>query len=525
MKIPVYAITGFLDSGKTSFLNNMLNRRDCRELQLLVIQFEAGEEEFFSRYENCGNLMFTKRQLENNPEKIIKDMLHYISSNKIDEIWVEWNCMVPVSQLQDLLLNNALQTRCKIQKVFHIADCRNIENFLGRTGSALPGQISDSDFIVLRSSFEYSSDKIRRLIKGINPKANIYETKGMKINEEIYNEIFSRKIHPLNSFLLTSIFIIFIYLFGKPVLEGLNIPVNRVINVFLGIILQAVPFLLIGVLLSSAIQVFIPKTFIEKHFPKSPELGMAVAILAGFCLPVCDCASIPIFRSLVRKGVPLPAAVTFMTVTPIINPVVILSTYYAFGSLNVVLERICLGIVSAIIIGLVFSLKSYKEDILSGGSFDRIMCSCGFYEDTESINSLPGKIGLFIRHSQAEFFDVGKYLMIGSFVASAFQIMGTNLFTSMESGTGLAISIIIMMAIAFALSLCSSSDAIVARSFARQFPMGAVMAFLIFGPMMDIKNIMMLSSGFSKSFILKLLFTAFTVCFLVVFLLYGMGGV
>jgi uncharacterized membrane protein YraQ (UPF0718 family) len=81
--------------------------------------------------------------------------------------------------------------------------------------------------------------------------------------------------------------------------------VNTVINVFLGIILQAVPFLLIGVLLSSAIQIFIPKEWIERRFPKSIGLGMVVAILGGFCLPVCDCTSIPVFRSLVKKGIPL----------------------------------------------------------------------------------------------------------------------------------------------------------------------------------------------------------------------------
>ena len=91
--------------------------------------------------------------------------------------------------------------------------------------------------------------------------------------------------------------------------------------------------------------------------------------------------------------------------------------------------------------------------------------------------------------------------------------------------TVLAVSIIIMMTMAFVLSLCSSSDAVIARSFANQFPMGAIMGFLVFGPMMDIKNVMMLSSGFSKSFIVKLLFTAFIVCFAVVFLFTGLGGI
>ncbi len=293
---------------------------------------------------------------------------------------------------------------------------------------------------------------------------------------------------------------------------------------FLGILLQAVPFLLIGVILSSAIQVFVPQRFIERRFPKSIGWGMLAAILGGFCLPVCDCASIPIFRSLVRKGIPLPVAITFMAATPVINPVVMLSTYYAFsGDLHIVITRVALGIAAAVLVGLFFALRPPKGQVLSGGALDRLMCSCGCYEDSESITTFSGKVGLFIRHSQAEFFDVGKYLVIGTFIATLFQVLGTGIFTAAQSGAGLAVSIILMMVMAFVLSLCSSSDAVIARSFASQFPMGAIMGFLVFGPMMDIKNVMMLSSGFSKRFIGKLLTTAFAVCFAVVFILYGSG--
>lgn len=88
---------------------------------------------------------------------------------------------------------------------------------------------------------------------------------------------------------------------------------------------------------------------------------MLVAILGGFCLPVCDCASIPIFRSLVKKGISLPVAITFMTATPVINPVVILSTYYAFNNnMTTVIGRICFGIIAAVIIGLVFAIWPLK---------------------------------------------------------------------------------------------------------------------------------------------------------------------
>jgi uncharacterized membrane protein YraQ (UPF0718 family) len=313
-----------------------------------------------------------------------------------------------------------------------------------------------------------------------------------------------------------------------PFFEKIGAPANKIIIIFLGIILQAVPFLLIGVLISSAIDVFVSKAAIERRFPKSLGLGMAAAIIAGFCLPVCDCASIPIFRSLVKKGVPIPAAITFMTATPVINPVVIFSTYYAFsGAMWMVIGRVGFGIISAVLIGLTFSVWQPKGQVLSGGALDRLMCSCGCYEDVESVATLRGKADLFVRHAQAEFWNVGKYLVIGTMLSAVFQAAGIGVFATAQSGAGLLISIIVMMIFGFILSLCSSSDAVIARSFANQFPAGALMGFLVFGPMLDIKNVLMLSAGFSRRFIVRLTLTAFVICLGIMFFFFNQsqGGV
>ena len=526
MMLPVYVVTGFLDAGKTTFLNRLLNRRDWQNVRILLIQFESGEEAFQSQYHNCHSLIFPKKALEQQKEQLIKGIHSFLQEHEadLDEIWVEWNGVVLFSELQALLLDDALRRLCKIQKVMHIADAMNIENLLGRTGSALPEQIANSDFIILRGvRAKAVFHRVRRLLNGINPGVGICE---INMYKDFYEQLFAKKERPVSFFFLTVALLAALYFTAEPVLDMLQFPINKLINVFLGIILQAIPFLLIGVLLSSAIQVFIPQSFIERRFPKSIGLGMLVAILGGFCLPVCDCASIPIFRSLVRKGIPLPVAITFMTATPVINPVVILSTYYAFsGSLTIVIGRVCFGIIAAVMIGLAFVIWPSKGRVLSGGALDRLMCSCGCYEDAESITTLKGKLGLFMRHSQAEFFSVGKYLVIGTLIASLFQIIGTGIFTTAQSGAGLMMSILIMMTMAFVLSLCSSSDAVVARSFANQFPMSAIMGFLVFGPMMDIKNVMMLSSGFSKRFIGKLLIIASIVCFALIFLSDGLGGI
>ncbi len=522
-KIPVYVVTGFLDAGKTTFLNNLLNKPDWSDLEILIVQFESGDEEFYSSCSSFTSISFMKKDLEQQPGMIQEKLSKTITENQFDEIWIEWNGTVPFSQLQDLLLGSSIRKLCGIHKVINISDGEHIEGLLGRTGAALPEQISNSDIAVIRNKHSASAFKrIRKIMRELNPDIYVCDFKSY---DGLYEHLFRHERQPVAMFLLAILAITFLHLAVKPFLELASIPVNTVINVFLGILLQALPFLMIGVLLSSFIQIFVPKEVIERRFPKSPSLGILAAIVGGFFLPVCDCASIPIFRSLVKKGVPMSAAVTFMIVSPIINPVAILSTYYAFsGDMSVVLSRICIGIISSVIIGFSFELKPVKKGILNGGMPNVVMCSCGCYEDTESVTTLKGKLELFLRHSQAEFFDVGKYLIIGIFISSLLQVVGTGSFISAQSGTAMVISILIMMIMAFALSLCSSSDAVVARSFLNQFPMGAIMGFLVFGPMMDIKNVMMLSSGFSRGFIGRLLFTTFTVCFLAVFLFTKLGG-
>lgn len=528
MAIPVYVVTGFLYSGKTTFLNSLLNQPERREIKTLLLQFEAGEEAFQRHLRNCNNKSFSKKDLEKQPEQVVQVIFTCIKEWEPDEIWIEWNGVTSFSKLQELLLGHPLQGSCKIQKVIHIAESVNLEEMLGRTGTALPEQIANSDVVILRTPKRKEGtaayQQMRRTIKILNPGVAIYRLRSMEFGR-LYKCIFKETGPKISSFFLALLCMAALYLLVKPAFSQIPIPINTIINVFLGIILQAIPFLLLGVLLSSFIQIFIPKAWIEKWFPKSLAGGIAIAILGGFCLPVCDCASIPIFKSLVKKGIPLPAAITFLLAAPVINPVVILSTYYAFGGdLMIVAERICMGSAAAIIIGLSFAVRASKGQVLPAGRFDGLMCSCGCYQDMDSMTGPGNKIDLFFRHAQAEFFDVGKYLMLGSFVASVFQALGTGLSGSVQSEAGTAVSMVIMMGMAFTLSLCSSSDAVIARSFSNQFPMAAIMSFLVFGPMMDIKNMMMLSSGFSKRFIGRLVFTSFTVCFAVVFLFYQIGG-
>lgn len=514
MSIPVYVVTGFLESGKTTFLNNFLNKSYSKNKKILILQFEEGEVDFKSNYNNC-RIFFPIVTFEKDKKRITNDIHHTLTKGSYDEVWIEWNGCVPFSQLQSLLLQPILCDDCRIMKVIHITKSTIIKNLLGKTGAALPEQISNSDFAVISHTVDLKErHHLQQILQSINSGLKLYQ---FNSPNKLYQQTYVKRKDPISNFFIQLLSFILFYLILVPVLEYLNLPINKTVINFIGVLLQALPFLLIGVLLSSAIQVFITNEFIERRFPKALGPGMMIALLMGFCLPVCDCASIPIFRSLIKKGIPLPVAVTFMTAAPVINPVVMLSTYYAFsGNWSIVITRVGLGMLSALVIGLISGSLRFKGNIFVGG-YDRILCSCGCYEFNEANTTLKMKFDLFVRHSQMEFFSVGKYLLIGILISSVVQSLNIN-FVELSSGNGYILSIFIMMVMAFVLSLCSSSDAVIARSFANQMPFGAIMGFLVFGPMTDIKNVLMLSAGFSKKFVATLVLITFLVCFAIVFL-------
>lgn len=325
---------------------------------------------------------------------------------------------------------------------------------------------------------------------------------------------------------------------GLPDLSGLR----TLSTVFISILMQAFPFMLIGVLVSSAMHVFVPDELIVKIFPTRHGLGFLTAMFAGLLFPVCECAIVPVMTRLIKKGVAAPIAVTFMLSAPIINPIVILSTLYAFsGRPGIMLMRVGFGLLIALLVGLCLPLVAGKERPLLDGPDGQTGEACCCTEHTGHTGHIghgraeeaPGHIhtcaccgekeiphGLFPRlgamflHAGEEFFSVGKYLIIGAFATSLIQtLIPREALAGLGAHSGL--SLFLMMAAAFLFSACSTSDAFIARSFLNRFPLSAVMGFLVFGPMMDVKNLLMLFAGFKKGFVLKLALLIFLLNFAV----------
>ena len=284
------------------------------------------------------------------------------------------------------------------------------------------------------------------------------------------------------------------------------------------ILLEALPFVLLGTLISGLIQVFVTEDMIIRVLPKHGLLRLVFAALIGLVFPVCECAIIPITRGLIKKGMPVGAAIAFMMAVPIVNPIVLLSTYNAFPTMpQMTLWRAVFGFAGAVIIGLVSSRLSGGTVLKEGPP----VCGCGhnheaYCHGTDRQNGKPAgrfsAVKAVLIHTGDELKSVGAFLIFGALIAAAMQLLVPRDVIA-GIGSGRVSSTLVMMLLAFVMSLCSEADAFVASTFMLQFPAAAVLGFLITGPMIDIKNTMLLMGSFKKRFALRLIIIILVVCF------------
>ncbi|MGL5353322.1 MAG: permease [Clostridium sp.] len=275
------------------------------------------------------------------------------------------------------------------------------------------------------------------------------------------------------------------------------------VSTFLSIIVEALPFILIGSIISAIIQLFIKEETIERFLPKNKLLSLVLASFMGLFFPLCECAIVPISRSLIKKGVPIGTATTFMLAVPIINPIVLLSTYYAFSNnLTIVFLRAFGGISIAVIIGLIIDVLTKNTKVLKGENLYIAFCDCGC-ENFYTRPSFLSNIKNLIEHTSKEFLDISRYFIIGSVLASIVSVSMNSLnidFSNILPSFG----IVVMMLLTFLLSLCSEADAFIAQGFLSSFGTSGVVAFLLLGPMLDLKNVILLLGAFKKRYVLYL---------------------
>lgn len=265
--------------------------------------------------------------------------------------------------------------------------------------------------------------------------------------------------------------------------------------IFISIIIEALPFVLLGTILSGIIEVFITPDIVNKFLPKNKFLRVLFGTFVGFVFPSCECGIIPIINRFLEKKVPSYTAVPFLATAPIINPIVLFATYSAFGnSIRFLILRFVGASIVAIALGVMLAFlvddNILKEDAKPTHFHD--------YSDKKWYQ----KIFLALAHAIDEFFDIGRYLVFGTLIASAMQIyLPTRVLTTI--GHSPITAILVMMLLAFILSLCSEADAFIGASLLSTFGIAPVMAFLLIGPMIDIKNLMMMVNSFKTRFIVQ----------------------
>ena len=268
--------------------------------------------------------------------------------------------------------------------------------------------------------------------------------------------------------------------------------------VFSSLLIEAVPFVLIGALASAAIEVFVPSSAFERLTRLPKPLQLPAAGVAGIAFPVCECGSVPVARRLAAKGLMPSAAVTFMLAAPVVNPVVIASTFVAYNGRSsvwvMVIGRFLLGLLVAIAVGWVVGNRS-KEELLKPRPEDQIAME---HEDEPRWQRFFGHMG-------GDFLFMGRFLLLGATISAAVQTFVPQTIVNGVAGLPV-VSILAMMGLAFFLSLCSESDAFVAASFV-QFGVASQLAFLVFGPMMDMKLGALYVGTYNKGFFRMVLVT------------------
>jgi uncharacterized protein len=267
---------------------------------------------------------------------------------------------------------------------------------------------------------------------------------------------------------------------------------------FVSIILEALPFVMLGSLLGGLFEVFVPRELVVRLLPEKKIFGILVAASLGLLLPVCECAVIPFTRRLVRKGVPFSTAVAYLLAGPIVNVLVGSATLMAYAwNWHVLAARMIFGYVVAVSVALCmdrfFPGHSALLDSMKGDESHDHSCGCEHdhdhhheHEHDHKKPPLTARLAEAINHAGDDFLSVGQFLVFGAFVASISQTVISRQTFLMVSHTP-AVAIAIMMGLAVVLNLCSGADAFVAASFRSVLPLSAQMGFMVLGPMLDLK--------------------------------------
>jgi uncharacterized membrane protein YraQ (UPF0718 family) len=285
---------------------------------------------------------------------------------------------------------------------------------------------------------------------------------------------------------------------------------------FLSVLFEGIPFLLLGALVSGVVDVFVPAERMQRLLPANPISAILISGLLGLIFPVCECGNVVVIRRFIRKGLPVSCAVTYMLGAPIVSPIVAVSTFAAFKGNHPLLMtslRLGIGFVLAVVVGFVVRqipltkllrsgvIKEASENRRSGLSVAPEPTTQDFSE-LAARSSFGRKLLFAVQSATADFLDVAFFFVIGTAITSVFNTaVDRSIIAPLATNPPLAI--VSMMGLAAAIALCSTTDAFIAASFT-VFPFAAKLAFLLFGPVFDLKLFWLYSLVFKRRWVVAL---------------------
>lgn len=307
---------------------------------------------------------------------------------------------------------------------------------------------------------------------------------------------------------------------------------HNAFTLFLSLLVEAMPFLLLGVMLSSLLLLKIDERQLITKLPQNPVLGALIGSCIGFLFPVCECGNVPVARRLLMQGVPPSVAIGFLLAAPTINPIVIWSTWIAFRDQpEIVLLRVLFALIIAVLVSLVFGAQKdpqpllqplvakRRQSLMSRSLFKEpsvSMVQSGTFllgqskplsELATAVTAPSGKERvpqyLFVSNVIQELRELGGMLILGSAIAALIQVFVPRELV-LSLGQGIVSSVVAMMLLAALVSICSTVDSFFALSFASTFTSGSLLAFLVFGPVIDLKSIGLMMSIFKPRIVFYL---------------------
>lgn len=267
----------------------------------------------------------------------------------------------------------------------------------------------------------------------------------------------------------------------------------------ISVLVESIPFVFLGVLLSILVQVWLPATVFDRLLPRRPVLRRAAMSLLGVVLPVCECGNVPLARGLILRGLTVSESMTFLLAAPLLNPVTVITTYQAFGwDHGILAGRVIGGFVIANLVGWLFSKHPRQHELLT----PRFDASCRTHSEdghSHGDSRLRRSVVGFAEETSAML----PALVVGSALAGAIQV-GIPRDVLIALGSNPVWSVLALMGLAFVIAICSNVDAFFILSFGSTFMPGSIVAFLTFGAMVDVKMLALLRTTFTTATLVRL---------------------